>query len=114
MAVESDGGVGLGHAVALLAAGVVAAPIFLRLGLGSVLGYLAAGLAIGPYGLRVIDDPEAVLGVAEFGVVMFLFLIGLEMRPAKLWSLRRDIFRMGGVHVLACAALLTALGLFYG
>jgi glutathione-regulated potassium-efflux system protein KefB len=116
MAVETaaDGGIGLGHAVALLAAGVVAAPIFLRLGLGSVLGYLAAGLAIGPYGLRVINDPEAILHVAEFGVVMFLFLIGLEMRPAKLWSLRRDIFGLGAVHVLACAALLTTLGILYG
>lgn len=114
MAVESDGGLGLGHAVALLAAGVVAAPIFLRLGLGSVLGYLAAGLAIGPYGLRVIDDPEAILDVAEFGVVMFLFLIGLEMRPSKLWSLRRDIFGLGAAHVAACAALLTAVGVAYG
>lgn len=114
MTVESDGGLGLGHAVALLAAGVVAAPIFLRLGLGSVLGYLAAGLAIGPYGLRVINDPEAILSVAEFGVVMFLFLIGLEMRPAKLWSLRRDIFGLGAAHVLACAALLTAAGVLFG
>jgi glutathione-regulated potassium-efflux system protein KefB len=114
MAVESDGGLGLAHAVALLAAGVVAAPIFLRLGLGSVLGYLAAGLAIGPYGLHVISDPDAILHVAEFGVVMFLFLIGLEMRPAKLWSLRRDIFRVGAVHVLACAALLTGVGVLYG
>lgn len=114
MAVESDGGLGLGHAVALLAAGVVAAPIFLRLGLGSVLGYLAAGLAIGPYGLRVITDPNAILHVAEFGVVMFLFLIGLEMRPAKLWSLRRDIFGLGAAHVAACAALLTGVGLALG
>jgi glutathione-regulated potassium-efflux system protein KefB len=113
MAVEADG-VGLGHAVALLAAGVVAAPIFLRLGLGSVLGYLAAGLAIGPYGLRVINDPEAILHVAEFGVVMFLFLIGLEMRPSKLWSLRRDIFGLGAAHVLACATLLTGVGLLFG
>jgi glutathione-regulated potassium-efflux system protein KefB len=114
MAVESDGGLGLGHAVALLAAGVVAAPIFLRLGLGSVLGYLAAGLAIGPYGLRVVTDPEAILHVGEFGVIMFLFLIGLEMRPAKLWSLRRDIFGLGAAHVAACAALLTAVGVAYG
>ncbi|MBY0564118.1 MAG: monovalent cation:proton antiporter-2 (CPA2) family protein [Hyphomonadaceae bacterium] len=114
MAIESEAGFELGHAVALLAAGVVAAPIFMRLGLGSVLGYLAAGLAIGPFGLRVISDPEAILHVAEFGVVMFLFLIGLEMRPAKLWSLRRDIFGLGAAHVLACATGLTALGVFYG
>ncbi|OQW55361.1 MAG: potassium transporter [Proteobacteria bacterium HN_bin10] len=110
----ADGGVGLGHAVALLTAGVIAAPVFLRLGLGSVLGYLAAGLAIGPYGLRVISDPEAILHVAELGVVMFLFLIGLEMRPAKLWALRRDIFGLGFAHVLACGAILTAIGVAWG
>lgn len=109
-----DGGLGLEHAVALLATGVVAAPIFLRLGLGSVLGYLAAGLAIGPFGLRVVTDPEAILHVAEFGVVMFLFLIGLEMRPGKLWALRRDIFGLGAAHVLACGALLTGVGVLYG
>ena len=116
MAAEAvaNGGLGLEHAVALLAAGVVAAPIFLRLGLGSVLGYLAAGLAIGPYGLRVINDPEAILHVAEFGVVMFLFLIGLEMRPAKLWALRRDIFGLGLAHVLACGAILAVVGMLWG
>jgi glutathione-regulated potassium-efflux system protein KefB len=109
-----DGAIELGHAVAILAAGVIAAPIFLRLGLGSVLGYLAAGLAIGPFGLRVVTDPEAILHVAEFGVVMFLFLIGLEMRPAKLWSLRRDIFGLGLAHVAACALLLTGVGVLAG
>lgn len=114
MAVEADGGFGLGQVVALLGAGVVAAPIFLRLGLGSVLGYLAAGLVIGPYGLRIITDADAIRHVAELGVVMFLFLIGLEMRPAKLWALRRDIFGLGAAHVTACAALLTAVGMAYG
>ncbi|MEZ5996329.1 MAG: monovalent cation:proton antiporter-2 (CPA2) family protein [Hyphomonadaceae bacterium] len=114
MTAETDGGLGLAQAVALLAAGVVAAPVFLRLGLGSVLGYLAAGLAIGPFGLHVVGDPDAVLSVAEFGVVMFLFLIGLEMRPAKLWALRRDIFGLGAAHVLACGAVLAAIGVAYG
>src|SRR5690606_41539480 len=65
------------------------------LGLGSVLGYLTAGLIIGPFGLGLISDPVAILHVAELGVVMFLFIIGLEMRPAKLWALRRDIFGLG-------------------
>ncbi len=111
---ETAGGLGLAQAVAILAAGVVAAPMFMRLGLGAVLGYLAAGLAIGPFGLRVITDPEAILQVAELGVVMFLFLIGLEMRPAKLWALRRDIFRAGAAHVLACAGLLTLVGVLAG
>jgi glutathione-regulated potassium-efflux system protein KefB len=110
----AGGVIGLEHAVALLAAGVVAAPIFLRLGLGSVLGYLAAGLAIGPHGLGVVTDAEAILRVAEFGVVMFLFLIGLEMRPAKLWALRRDIFGLGFAHVAACGAILTAAGVLWG
>jgi glutathione-regulated potassium-efflux system protein KefB len=109
----ADGGLGLEHAVALLAVGVVAAPIFLRLGLGSVLGYLAAGLAMGPHGLGVVTDPEAILHVAEFGVVMFLFLIGLEMRPAKLWALRRDIFGLGLAHVVACAAVVTSVGVLW-
>lgn len=98
---------GLGHAVALLAAAVVAAPLFMRLGLGSVLGYLAAGVIIGPHVLKVVRDFDAIIHVAELGVVMFLFLIGLEMRPAKLWTLRREIFGLGLTHVLVCGALLT-------
>jgi len=105
---------GLGHAVVLLAAAVVAVPLFKRFGLGAVLGYLAAGLAIGPFGAGMIEDAEAVLHVAELGVVMFLFLIGLEMRPARLWSLRRDIFGLGVLQVLVCATLLTGAALLFG
>jgi glutathione-regulated potassium-efflux system protein KefB len=93
--------------VALLAAGVVAVPIFRRLGLGSVLGYLAAGLVIGPFGLQLFTDPQAILHVAELGVVLFLFLIGLEMQPSHLWRLRREIFGLGVAQVLACGVLLT-------
>ena len=114
MTVEADGGLGLGHAVALLATAVVAAPLFRRLGLGSVLGYLAAGLAIGPFGLGLFRDPESILHVAEFGVVMFLFLIGLEMRPAKLWALRKEIFGLGASQVLTCGALLSLVGVAAG
>ncbi|MBC7767489.1 MAG: cation:proton antiporter [Phycisphaerales bacterium] len=114
MAVETQVGLGLEHAVALLATAVVAAPLFRRLGLGSVLGYLAAGLAIGPFGLGLFSDPESILHVAELGVVMFLFLIGLEMRPAKLWSLRKDIFGLGAAQVLTCAALLSVIGIAAG
>ena len=105
---------GLGHAVALLAAMVVAATLFRRFGLGSVLGYLAAGLLIGPSALGVVRDPESVLHVAELGVVMFLFIIGLEMRPARLWSLRREIFGLGAIQVLVCAVLLTGLAMAAG
>ena len=86
---DASTGMELGHAVVLLGAAVVAAPLFRKLGLGSVLGYLAAGLLIGPFGLGLFDDPMTILHVAELGVVMLLFIIGLEMRPSRLWSLRR-------------------------
>ena len=84
---EAATGLDLGHVAALLAAGVVAVPVFRKIGLGSVLGYLAAGAAIGPFGLALFREPEVILHVAEFGVVIFLFIIGLEMRPKRLWGL---------------------------
>ena len=102
------------NVVALLAAGVVAVPIFKRLGLGSILGYLAAGLVIGPFGLGLFYDPEAILHVAELGVVMFLFIIGLEMEPSRLWGMRREIFGLGVLQVGVCALLLTCIGLATG
>ncbi len=88
-------------------AAVVAVPVFRRLGLGSVLGYFAAGLAVGPFGFGFFSDPEAMLTVSELGVVLFLFIIGLEMRPARLWTMRRQIFGIGLFQVLLCVALLT-------
>jgi glutathione-regulated potassium-efflux system protein KefB len=100
--------------VALLAAGVIAVPIFKRLGLGSILGYLASGLVIGPFGLGVFNEPSSILHTAELGVVMFLFIIGLEMRPSRLWSLRREIFGLGALQVAVCAALLTMVGVLGG
>jgi len=112
MAAESD--FGLGQAVVLLSAAVVAVPLFRRLGLGSVLGYLAAGLLIGPFGLKLFSDAETLLHIAELGVVMFLFIIGLEMRPQKLWKLRRQIFGLGAAQVVTCGVLLTALGVVAG
>ena len=113
MALEAQSG-DLAQVVVVLAAGVVAVPIFRRLGLGSVIGYLAAGLAVGPSGLAFFADPQAVLHVAELGVVMFLFVIGLEMQPSRLWTLRRDIFGLGAVQIGICASLLTGLGWLYG
>jgi glutathione-regulated potassium-efflux system protein KefB len=107
-------GVELLPVVALLGAAVVAAPLFKKLGLGSVLGYLCAGIAVGPFGLRVLSDPASILNVAELGVVMFLFIIGLEMRPSRLWGLRREIFGLGLAQVLACALLLTGVGMATG
>ncbi|HZX75889.1 monovalent cation:proton antiporter-2 (CPA2) family protein [Lysobacter sp.] len=100
--------------VALLGAAVVAVPLFRRLGLGSVLGYLAAGLVIGPFGLGWFADPQAILHVAELGVVMFLFVIGLEMRPSHLWGLRRQIFGLGTAQIVACTLALTGVGLMFG
>ena len=100
--------------VALLGAAVIAVPLFKRIGLGSVLGYLAAGLAIGPFGLRIFDDPHTILHTAELGVVMFLFVIGLEMQPSHLWALRRAIFGLGSLQILLCGALLTGVGVAFG
>ncbi len=114
MAAAEQGGSDLMHVVVLLGAAVVAVPVFKRAGLGSVLGYLAAGLIIGPFGLRLFTDPQAILHVAELGVVMFLFVIGLEMQPSRLWSLRREIFGLGVVQVAACGALLTGVGVLGG
>lgn len=108
---DAGAGMDLGHAVALMAAAVVAVPVFRKLGLGSVLGYLAAGLVIGPFGLKLFADPEAILHVAELGVVLFLFLIGLEMRPAKLWTLRKEIFGLGAAQVLFCCVLLSGIAM---
>ncbi|RMC65314.1 potassium transporter [Sinorhizobium meliloti] len=100
--------------IGLLGAAIVAAPLFKRLGLGSVLGYLAGGVVIGPFGLRLLDDPASILQIAELGVVMFLFIIGLEMRPSRLWGLRREIFGLGAAQVGLCAVCLTAIGVFTG
>ena len=89
----------LEQALIYLAAGVIAVPLFKRIGLGSVLGYLAAGMAIGPWGLALIGEAQTVLHFAEFGVVMLLFLIGLELDPRRLWTLRRPILGMGSAQV---------------
>ncbi len=107
-------GLSLEYSVALLGAAVVAVPLFTRLGLGAVLGYLAAGLLVGPFALALVTDPVTLLHVAEIGVVMFLFVIGLEMRPSRLWTLRRAIFGLGAAQVLTCGALLTVLGVAAG
>jgi len=104
----------LGQALVYLAAGVIAVPLFKKIGLGSVLGYLAAGMTIGPWGLRLIGDPQTVLHFAEFGVVMLLFLIGLELDPQRLWTLRRPILGMGSVQVLTTAGAVAGIALALG
>lgn len=92
-----------------LAAAVLAVPIAKKLGLGSIIGYLAAGIAIGPWGLRLVTDPQDMLHFAEFGVVLMLFLVGLELEPRRLWSLRKPIFGWGSVQLFGSAALLFAV-----
>ncbi|MFK4763148.1 cation:proton antiporter, partial [Microbacterium sp. ZW T5_45] len=79
-----------------------------------MLGYLAAGLLLGPSGLEVINDPASVLHLAELGVVMFLFIIGLEMEPSRLWSLRKQILGLGVIQVAVCGLLLTGVGILLG
>jgi glutathione-regulated potassium-efflux system protein KefB len=113
VAVEGDPN-NLLRAVALLGAAVVAVPLFRRLGLGSVLGYLSAGLVIGPFGFGWFANPQAILHFAELGVVMFLFIVGLEMRPSHLWSLRRQIFGLGALQIGVCTLALTGVCLLFG
>ena len=85
------------QAFVYLGAAVIAVPVAKRLGLGSVLGYLLAGMAIGPFGLGLIGaEGEDVMHFAEFGVVMMLFLIGLELQPSLLWRMRGPILGLGG------------------
>ena len=102
------------NALIYLAAAVMAVPIAKRLGLGAVLGYLLAGMAIGPWGLRLISEVEDILHFSEFGVVLLLFLIGLELEPRRLWSLRRPVFGWGGAQVAACTAALCLFGILLG
>ncbi|MBQ2263585.1 MAG: cation:proton antiporter [Loktanella sp.] len=110
MATEGLGQV-IGPAIVLMGAAVVAVPLFRRLGLGSVLGYFAAGALVGPSLLGLFTDPDAILHFAELGVVMFLFVIGLELRPQKLWALRGQIFGLGLVQVSLAIILLSLAGM---
>jgi len=101
----------IGPVVVLMGAAVIAVPLFRRLGLGSVLGYFAAGALVGPSVLGLFTDPDTILHFAELGVVMFLFIIGLELRPQKLWALRGQIFGLGLAQVGLSVSLLTLAGL---
>ena len=99
----------LPEAVVYLGASVVLVPLFVRFKLGAVLGYLAAGIIIGPSLLGLVSEPEQVLKFAEFGIVLLLFVIGLELQPSRLWALRRDIFGLGAAQVILCGLALTGL-----
>lgn len=100
--------------LAYLVAAVIAVPITRRLGFGSVLGYLAAGFIIGPWGLKLFADVDRILHLAEFGVVLLLFIIGLELQPTRLWALRKGIFGTGTAQVLLTGALLSGAALAFG
>lgn len=97
-----------------LAAAVLAVPIAKFLGLGSIIGYLAAGILIGPWGLKLVTNPQDMLHFSEFGVVLMLFLVGLELEPRRLWSLRKPIFGWGSVQLFGSSALMLGLALLAG
>jgi glutathione-regulated potassium-efflux system ancillary protein KefC/glutathione-regulated potassium-efflux system protein KefB len=98
--------ISLAQTAILLAAAVVAVSLFRFLRLSSILGYVAAGLVIGPWGLNLIGEVSRILQVSQFGIVLLLFIIGLELQPTRLWVMRRVVFGLGAAQVLSCAALL--------
>ncbi|MBC7718303.1 MAG: glutathione-regulated potassium-efflux system protein KefC [Chitinophagaceae bacterium] len=97
-----------------LSAAVIVVPLAKKLGLGAIIGYLAAGMAIGPWGLRLVTNVQDILHFAEFGVVLMLFLVGLELEPKRLWSLRRPIFGWGSAQVVGCTAAITSVAMACG
>jgi glutathione-regulated potassium-efflux system protein KefB len=106
--------ISLAQTAVLLAAAVVAVSLFRLLRLSSILGYVAAGLVIGPWGLRLIGNIENITKVAEFGVVLLLFIIGLELQPTRLWVMRRTVFGLGAAQVALCTLLLGAAACLLG
>jgi monovalent cation:proton antiporter-2 (CPA2) family protein len=104
----------LSQIAVFLAAAVVAVPLFRRFKLGAVLGYLAAGVAIGPSGLAIIGGVDSVMHVAELGIVMLLFVIGLELQPSRLWVLRKSVFGLGTAQVATTASAIACLAMIFG
>jgi glutathione-regulated potassium-efflux system ancillary protein KefC/glutathione-regulated potassium-efflux system protein KefB len=104
----------LSETAIFLGAAVLAVPLFRRLKLGALLGYLAAGVVIGPSVLRLVTDVDNILRFAELGVVLLLFVIGLELQPSRLWVLRRSVFGLGTAQVLGTTAIIGALTLAFG
>jgi Kef-type K+ transport system membrane component KefB len=95
---------------ALLLASVLFVPLFKRAGLGTVLGYLAVGMLIGPFGIKLVRDPDNLMHTAELGVILLLFVIGLELKPSRLWALRRSVFGLGVLQLAGAAVALAAAG----
>jgi len=104
----------LQYAVVLLLAAVIAVPLAKRWQLGAVLGYLGAGALIGPSGLRLIGNTEQISQISELGVVLMLFVIGMELSPQRLWVMRRNVFGIGSLQVVATAALVVGVTYFFG
>jgi len=104
----------LAESLIYLLAAVIAVPLSRRLGFGSVLGYLAAGIIIGPFGFAFIRDSNHILHFAELGVVFLLFIVGLELKPSRLWVLRRMVFGLGATQVFASAIVITMLAWAFG
>ena len=104
----------LHESIIYLLAAIISVPISKRLGFGSVLGYLSAGILIGPFGFALIHEPEHILHFAELGVVFLLFIIGLELKPARLWVMRKMVFGLGTAQVVVSAAIIAALAWLYG
>src|SRR5688500_76064 len=102
------------QAMIYLAAVVVMVPLAKKIGLGSVLGYLLAGVIIGPAVLGFVGNEENVMHFAEFGVVMMLFIIGLELEPSLLWKLRKSIIGLGGLQVIVTAIIVTFIAMGFG
>lgn len=97
-----------------IASAVILVPIFQKLGLGTILGYLVAGIVIGPFGLALIHETEMLKHFAELGVILLLFIIGLEIQPAKLWSMRRKLFGLGDLQILSCSLAFMAIAMYFG
>src|SRR5262245_10365155 len=95
--------------IVFLAAAVIAPPLFNRLGLGAIVGYLAAGLILGPSGFGIFHDADRILRIAELGVVLLLFLIGLELEFSRLLDMRRDILALGAAQIVITTAALAAI-----
>ncbi|MET0985468.1 MAG: monovalent cation:proton antiporter-2 (CPA2) family protein [Steroidobacteraceae bacterium] len=104
----------IGQTAVFLAATVIAIPLFRKLGLSAVLGYLAAGIVIGPFGLGFVRDSEGTMHIAEFGVVLLLFVIGLELQLSRLRTMRKAVFGFGSLQVGVTAAVFTAAGMLFG
>ncbi len=102
------------QALIFITSALLLVPLFQKLGFGSILGYLISGILVGPYCFKLIKDSESILHFSELGVVLLLFIIGLEIQPRKLWSMKKHLLGFGGLQILFCSVVFTVIGLFLG